>query len=181
MAIQYIFTDLGDLSGHKKEFTRCREDEKQLEFFTGTVKNSEMHRCAIDKSADQSVSATTWTAITFDQEKYDVGGMHDNVTNNTRLTIKEAGDYRIIYHIKHDAMDKTSYESRVKKNGSTVLDGLCDVSVGSKDSSYMTLSSTSYLITFAVNDYVELEFYHDDGATQDILSSNTFFSIEREL
>jgi hypothetical protein len=87
----------------------------QLEFFSGTVKNSEMHRCCVTKSADQSISTATWTKITFDQEEYDVGSMHDNSTNNTRITIKEAGQYRINYHIKHESMDKISYEIRAKK------------------------------------------------------------------
>lgn len=140
-----------------------------------TVEYDAVDRCAITKSADQTISNATWTAIAFDQEKYDTNVMHDNVTNNTRITIKTAGDYRINYHVKHDAMDKTLYETRIKKNGSTIIDGTCDVGFGSKDASVGTLGDHSYLIPFAVNDYIELEFYHDEGTTQDVLSSNTFF------
>lgn len=41
----------------------------------------------VDKSAGQALAASTVTTLTFDQEVYDIGGWHDNVTNNSRLTI----------------------------------------------------------------------------------------------
>lgn len=136
-------------------------------------------RCCVTKSSDQVVSTKTWTNISFNEEEYDVGDMHDNVTNNSRITIKKAGDYRINYHIKTEAMDKASYESRVRKNGSIIIDGTCDIAVGSKDSSNMTLKNTTYDITFVANDYIELQFYHDKDVDQDIRSSNTFFELYR--
>lgn len=39
------------------------------------------------KTADQAVSTSTWTTVTWDAEDFDEAGTHDNVTNNTRITI----------------------------------------------------------------------------------------------
>ncbi len=41
----------------------------------------------LTKSANQDIVADTWSPITFDGEDYDPDGLHDNVTNNTRMTI----------------------------------------------------------------------------------------------
>ena len=38
-------------------------------------------------TANQSISDATETAVAFNSESFDVGGMHDNSTNNSRLTI----------------------------------------------------------------------------------------------
>jgi len=37
----------------------------------------------------------------------------------------------------------------------------------------------SFILTLAVDDYLELMFYHDDGITQAVLTSNTFFEVYR--
>lgn len=144
-----------------------------------SVTNASMDRCCVTKSADQTVPVTTWTSITFNQEEYDTNAMHDNVTNNTRITIKTGGEYRINYHVKHDAMDKTSYNTRIYKNGSGEVEGTCDASFGSKDASFGTLKGNSHLLTLVEDDYLEVQFYHDNGTTQDVLSSNTYFEIYR--
>lgn len=51
------------------------------------------------KSATQSVPAGAWTAITWDVEDYDTLGLHDNVTNNSRLTATAAGILRVSTHV----------------------------------------------------------------------------------
>ena len=50
--------------------------------------------CRIYKSAGQSIG-TTLTAVTFDTESFDTDTMHDNVTNNTRITFTTAGYYEV--------------------------------------------------------------------------------------
>lgn len=149
--------------------------------FSGCVNipTTTKQRCAVTKSADQSINPTTWTPLTFNQEDYDVGSLHDNSTNNTRLTATVAGEYEIDYKVKHDSMDKSSYQTRVRKNGSTTLEGTCDIGVGSKDTSAGTLFGKYPLTTLAVDDYIELEFYHDDDGAQNVLSNNTYFSMRR--
>lgn len=40
-------------------------------------------------------TAFTWYSVAFDSESYDLTNMHDNATNNSRITIATAGYYRI--------------------------------------------------------------------------------------
>ena len=47
----------------------------------------------VKDASTQSIATATDTKINFDQEDFDTDGMHDNSTNNTRLTCKIAGKY----------------------------------------------------------------------------------------
>lgn len=47
------------------------------------------------KSANQTLNASTTTTITWDTEDQDDEAMHDNVTNNSRITFPRAGVYRV--------------------------------------------------------------------------------------
>jgi len=179
MTAKRIFTDLGDLAGQSGKYTRVRLAERGLELFD--VRDIEWDRCCAEKTADQEILTTTWTTLSFDAEHYDVGDMHDNVTNNSRITIQTAGWYRVNYHIKHEAQDKAKYESMIRKNGSSTLEGTCDTGFGSKDASTGTLGNHSHLIEFDAEDYLELRFYHDKDVAQNILLANTFFEITREF
>jgi hypothetical protein len=139
----------------------------------------------LTKSVDQTaIPDDTWTAVTFDQEEYDITDFHDNVTNNTRISFNSnnAGRYIIREKIKHSTMFRTASEMRVIKNGSTVLEGTCDVNVGTLDTSYETLTNTSYEYDFVAGDYIELQYYQSgvSPGTEDVLSANTFFSVERK-
>lgn len=51
--------------------------------------------CKLTKSGAQSLGNNTYTAISFDGETYDTDTMHDNVTNNSRITFTTAGKYMI--------------------------------------------------------------------------------------
>lgn len=46
----------------------------------------------IYNSGVQSIPDTTATVMTFDSELWDVGGLHDGVTNSNRITIPTGGD-----------------------------------------------------------------------------------------
>lgn len=52
--------------------------------------------CSAYATAAQSLSGTTHTAINLNAELYD-SGLHDNVTNNTRITISNAGVYVVAW------------------------------------------------------------------------------------
>lgn len=53
------------------------------------------------KSANQTPGNNAWTMISWDVEDYDTLSLHNNATNNTRLTVPTggAGVYLITYHI----------------------------------------------------------------------------------
>src|SRR5262245_40483526 len=51
-------------------------------------------------SANQSINSGTNTTLNFDSERFDSDTIHDNVTNNSRLTCKTAGKYLICCNVR---------------------------------------------------------------------------------
>lgn len=47
--------------------------------------------CFLSRTSGQSILNNTGTMIQWDHEAFDVGGLHDNSTNNTRITIPTGG------------------------------------------------------------------------------------------
>lgn len=47
---------------------------------------------------DQSISNNQNISLAFNSERYDTDNIHDNVTNNKRLTCKTAGKYLVVFH-----------------------------------------------------------------------------------
>jgi len=71
------------------------------------------------RTTNQTITGTqtiNWTAETFD-----VGTMHDNVTNNERLTIPTAGDGLYLVCLQVRGTGGTTITPRIVKNGTTVL------------------------------------------------------------
>jgi hypothetical protein len=52
-------------------------------------------RCYLTKSGTQSIANTTWTAVTFDGERFDPNGLHSVASNTSRITVADAGTYLI--------------------------------------------------------------------------------------
>jgi len=76
----------------------------------------------VTKSANQSVAATTYTSVTWNQEPLDVGGYHDNATNNTRLTIPtgKTGYFLVQWNLHSYNIGAMAY--RLLKNGSSIVE-----------------------------------------------------------
>lgn len=104
-------------------------------------------------NATQSIAASTLTALAFNSEYYDTAIMHDNATNNTRITITQAGKYEGYITVAW-ADDATGYRQvLLRKNGATYLsDGDTRVPItGNVTCITLPIPAT----TFALNDYLE--------------------------
>lgn len=77
-------------------------------------------RVSAYKSSNQSAPPGT-TTVTFDSERFDVGTMHDNVTNNARFTVPtgQGGLYHL--HAQVNLSAGADIRTILRKNGSTVL------------------------------------------------------------
>jgi len=71
--------------------------------FNEPLTASGQHRVRAFHSVSQDTGSGGTITVAFDSETYDVGAMHDNVTNNSRITIKEAGRY--LLHFQAEAAD----------------------------------------------------------------------------
>lgn len=127
-----------------------------------------------DETASASSTTTqaalnnVWKVLALDTEEWDTNTMHDTVTNNSRITIKEAGVYSCFGALTFDNKTTGRRVFRIHKNGTTNLayNSLAPVSWANQDL-YFTFSQEAKL---AVDDYIELGAYQDSGATIAILA-----------
>jgi hypothetical protein len=121
----------------------------------------------VKKSATQSISNNTFTAITFTSEDFDTDAFHDNSTNNTRLTIPtgKGGYYLISGLVGFDNNTSGARGVTLQKNG-------VDVNYlylqAPNVSGQPLLAPISYVAAAAAGDYFELFAYQASGGALNI-------------
>jgi len=118
-------------------------------------------------SGNQTISNTTWTLLNFDEETFDTDGMHDNSTNNSRLTAQSAGYYWIYSLVSWSSAGTGGRTARILYNGSDVISNFTNDANASRD---MT-QRNGVLYYLAVNDYVEMQVYQNSGSSTSILDT----------
>lgn len=126
-------------------------------------------------TTNQSISDSTVTALNMTAESYDVGGNHDNSTNNQRITIPTgaSGVWTFSGHVTFAANNTGRRELALFKNGS-------QVSIEkefSPDGTEQTTLNIYYEDQVSVNDYYELKVYQSSGGSLNVIAgeSSTFF------
>jgi hypothetical protein len=88
------------------------------------AKTEARFRCKAYHSAVQSINNATLTVLAFDSEEYDVGNLHDTVTNNSRITIPTGGDvglWILVAGVYWAANATGARIVQILKNGTTVV------------------------------------------------------------
>ena len=127
--------------------------------------------CSLTKTANQSTSNVTLTTISWDSENFDTDGFHDNVTNNSRITIPsgKAGKYLFTSIINWNNNATGYREVRFTKNGTA--------------QSYANIAATptgeagtviTQILNLAVADYVEIKAEQSSGGALDVKSYSIF-------
>jgi hypothetical protein len=119
----------------------------------------------VTKSASQSLANVTYTTITFDQEPLDVGGYHDNATNNTRLTVPTGKTGYFLVQWNLHAYNVTAMAYKLLKNGSAIAQFL---------DSYNWTTGTEvdftnqWLGALSAGDYVEIQAWQTTGGARNV-------------
>lgn len=118
-------------------------------------------------SANQSIAnAGVGDVITFNTEVFDNDAIHDNVTNNSRLTCKTAGLY-VIYATVIFASNPTGVRAvDIRLNGTSNI-GENQVAAGSN----VLTVSVGTLYPLIVGDYIEVVAYQSSGGALNSLAS----------
>ena len=126
--------------------------------------------CRVYNSASLSVATATFTALTFNSERYDVGGCHSTATNTGRLTAPTggAGVYHITAHATFASNATGIRECRIRLNGATYIAAMSATSVSASGDHSMSVSCDYKL---AAADYVELVAYQSSGGLLDVTFS----------
>lgn len=118
----------------------------------------------------QSIPDTTLTVLAFNSERYDTDGIHDPVTNNSRLTCKTAGTYLIGFTLLFDASAVGERRAQITLNGTLLL--LYPNFPPRADYYCAIMGNTVYKL--AVNDYVEVSVWQNSGNALDVKSTNAY-------
>jgi len=108
----------------------------------------------VTHSANQSIANNTILNIAFDTEQFDTDGIHDNSTNNARLTCKTAGLYLIIGWIHWQGNATGRRNSIIQLNGTT---SLAEAQVDGTHSTENFHLPIMVIANLAVDDYVVLQ------------------------
>ena len=124
--------------------------------------------CSLSKSAAQSVSNATWTAISWDLENYDTDAFHDVSTNNTRITIPagKGGKYLIAANLYTPANSAGSRLLKYTKNGTDSYYG----NWGPASAVHSTSIVGSQVFNLTAGDYIEVAIYQDTGTSINVNS-----------
>jgi hypothetical protein len=119
---------------------------------------------------DQHINVNTQTTLSFNSERYDNGGLHSTVTNNSRLTAQKAGVYLITCNIAWEAGAGQIRNLSLKLNATTWLARNYEYLVF-EDEHHLSLTT---LYKLAANDYVQVLVFHDVVGGLDILQGANF-------
>jgi hypothetical protein len=130
----------------------------------------------VTKSATQNVNDSTETAVSWDQETTDTNGYHDNVTNNTRLTVPagHGGTYVMacvtIYPNNATGIRETKIRLNGSGSGSATNIGNSNIPAGGSNN-IGPPAIAMYILS--AGDYVECDAYQTSTTTLAIVATNT--------
>lgn len=123
--------------------------------------------CRVKPTANQSIANSTNTAVVFDSEVYDTDAYHNNVTNNTRMTIPagKAGYYQMNAMVQYDANATGIRDLMIHKNGSQLV-----YTSRSGQATNLLSMSVSGIFYCAVADYFEVIVFQNSGGALNLLN-----------
>lgn len=150
-----------------------------------SIQNNTIEKFAIDKDGRivtatvpqvrvmptgvQSINDSSLTKLTFDSETFDTDTLHDNATNNTRLTASITGKYQIYATVSFATNTTGIRELAIQHNNSNyILDDIRAPITGFN--SFVAVSGVYHL---AAGDYIEAVVYQTStGALNTALNDN---------
>ena len=110
-------------------------------------------------SITQSIANATDVILNLNSERWDTDDIHDNVTNNSRLTCKTAGVYIITANVGFLANSTGIRLFSIRLNGTTDL-GWSFVDTNQNSDQIVSVATVYEL---AVNDYIEIKVHQTSG------------------
>jgi hypothetical protein len=137
--------------------------------------------CRATQSLAQSMAFAAWTTITFNTEDYDTSSFHDNVTNNSRITIPAGlgGIYSVVWATASTSNSHPFTHVRVNKNWTEVSRSPW---VAAATWTPVVPSFTPRIATIlklAAWDYIELQVYNAFGSAQNNDPAYTEFIVQK--
>lgn len=144
----------------------------------GIIINGQL-KANVYNSGTQSISNSSWTTVAFNAENFDTGNMHDNSTNNSRLTIpvNAAGVYLIGTNVQF-AANATGIRGIRFKYTSSGTQTFGENYVNAVSGGNPTFTGSTMLVSLLASSYVELEVFQSSGGALDLQSACIFWIIK---
>lgn len=130
------------------------------------------YSCSLTPAVAGTLTSTA-AAIAFATEQWDDFGWHDNVTNNSRITVGVSGRYLVIGHLAHVGA-AVDIMAAIYKNG--VATHAVAISDGGGPNPHAAVVCLGYF-QLAATDYIELFGWASSNAT--IATASTSLQIQR--
>jgi hypothetical protein len=134
----------------------------------------------VQSTATQSLVNNTLTAVIWDSETHDIGGWHDNVTNNTRLTVPSGVNYVVVAAGIEFANNATGLRAcTMRKNGSGIAGmGASMINAQADGSNATRINVVSAPLAVTAGDYFELFAQQTSGGALNVTNgTTTWFAI----
>lgn len=123
--------------------------------------------CRVTRTTNLSIPFNTTTTVGFTDEVYDYDGMHDNVTNNSRVTIQTAGIYHLVFTGELGGATPTDYGQirvSIMRNGGNdiILDQVNPIDAASSLPQRLNISTAFEL---SEGDYVEVRIFQTNDSS----------------
>jgi len=129
----------------------------------------------VTRTSAQSIPDSLNTNLAFDQERYDTAGVHDNTTNNSRLTAPVTGIYAVTAQFTWGgSAGAGSRFAGVMKNGSTLIARSQELA-GDDDENITTQ------VLLAAGDYVEVQVLQTSGGRLSVAANGLAQQITPEF
>jgi hypothetical protein len=122
-------------------------------------------------SANISIPTGTVTALTFNSERYDNGGLHSTSANTGRLTAPITGLYVIGGNVRFAANATGIRNALIRLNGTTFIATDTRQATGGGNATDLPLE-TQYQLT--AGDFLELVVFQDSGGALNVTAGANF-------
>jgi hypothetical protein len=125
---------------------------------------------SVYRTANQSINSAANTAIQFDNEEQDTSAFHDNVTNNTRLTVPYAGTYAVWACVQFAAAGGNLRYIFFGRNGLNTAGNLKGLALQqvALAGQVVALVSSAKFVNLSAGDYIELFAFQDSGGALNV-------------
>ena len=122
----------------------------------------------VTRTGPQSIPDNVETALQFDSERYDTAAMHDNATNNSRMTAPVPGIYAVTAQIDWAFDVDPGRELSIRRNGGTA------VAFAREGADNVTLQQVTTQIKLQAGDYIEAIVFQESGADLNVLTQGEY-------
>jgi len=139
------------------------------ESVSGIITTLSQASCRVYTTAGQSITNSAWNTVNWAKENYDTQNMHNNVTNNSRVTIPTNGEgkYLVTASLSFTANATGVRGIRLQKNGTGEERRVLNQTAGASEFISTEISDVLHLLA---GDYLEIAAWQNSGISLNLLT-----------